>query len=76
MFRDPRGLLRDERGARSAARVLLMAVVGYVLILILGDALGWIAQYVGPQLGGVAAAVAAAARRNAGTDDRFKDDER
>ncbi len=35
-----------------------------------------IAQYVGPQLGGVAAAVAAAARRNAGTDDRYKDDER
>ena len=43
MFRDPRGLLRDERGARSAARVLLMAVVGYTLPLILGDALGWIA---------------------------------
>ena len=34
-----------------------------------------IAQYVGPQLGGVAAAVATAAR-NAGTDDRYKDDER
>ena len=34
--------LHDERGAKSMARVLLMAVVVYTLILISGDALGWI----------------------------------
>ncbi len=43
MSRDSRGFFRDERGARSAARVLLMTVVAYTLILILGDALGWLA---------------------------------
>ncbi len=36
-----------------------------------------IAQYVGPQIGGVARGIAAAvAARTKGTDDRYKDDER
>ena len=37
------GFLHDERGARSTARVLLATTVLYTLILILGDALGWVA---------------------------------
>ena len=37
------GFLHDERGARSMARVLLATTVLYTLILILGDALGWVA---------------------------------
>ncbi len=35
--------LHDERGAKSMARVLLVTTVLYTLILILGDALGWVA---------------------------------
>ena len=35
-----------------------------------------IAQYVGPQIGAVAAGIAAAAGRKSGTDDRYRDDER
>jgi len=35
-----------------------------------------IARYVGPQIGGVASGIAAAGKRLAGTDNRFRDDER
>jgi hypothetical protein len=35
-----------------------------------------IARYVGPQVGAVASGVASAGRRLAGTDDRYRDDER